>query len=370
MISNTPPHVALFFRFIGGGGAERMMLNLARSFTKDGIKVDLVLGNAGGPFRSHVPPEIRVIDLQASRFVLSGLPKLVHYLQQERPAAILSTLHYTNEMALWAKRIAGVNTRVIVREANHLSEEAQRSGRLKKFLVPIFVKNFYPWADGIVAISKGVAEDLAAIPSLSRDRIRIIYNPALTPDIQAKAQEPVDHPWFASGEPPVILAVGKLERQKDFLTLIRAFAQVRQVRHARLMILGWGPDQPQLEALVKELGLENDVAMPGYKINPFAYMAKAAVFVMSSAWEGFGNVLVEAMATGTPVISTDCKSGPAEILDDGKYGFLVPVGDSQALATSILKVLSGQAKQVDLEWIKQFSVETITQQYLEVLGIA
>lgn len=152
--------------------------------------------------------------------------------------------------------------------------------------------------------------------------------------------------------------------------MIRAFAKVRQVRSARLIILGWGPDRPQLEGLIKDLGLEADVDLPGYSQNPYAYMARSAVFVLSSAWEGLPTVLIEAMAFGTPVVSTDCESGPAEILAGGKYGYLTPVENSDALADAVLQVLSGKPKSVDSNWLDQFGLETATQKYLNVLGIA
>ncbi|MCA1995460.1 MAG: glycosyltransferase, partial [Coleofasciculus sp. S288] len=221
----------------------------------------------------------------------------------------------------------------------------------------------------IVAVSQGVATDLARTASLPLERIQVIYNPVVTPELLTRAKEPLDHPWFNPGEPPVILGVGRLVEQKDFSTLIRAFNQVRQIQPARLMILGSGREKSRLKALVQELGLEDDVAMPGFVQNPYAYMARSAVFVLSSAWEGFGNVIVEAMAVGTPVVSTDCQSGPAEILDDGKYGSLVPVGDSKAIAEAILSVLSGNSKPVNLAWIDNFTLKNSTDKYLEILGL-
>lgn len=368
-MTNVQPHVGMFMRYLGGGGAEIAMLNLGRGLTKQGIKVDLVLGEAWGPHIKKVPSEIQIVDLKASG-TLQTLIALVHYLKQKQPVALISTLHYANELALWAKRLARVSTRVVVSEQNTLSQSIQKEVTVKRHLISLFVKYFYPWADSLVACSKGAAKDLAYNSGLPLSRIRAIYNPVVSPIFLEKAKESVAHSWFVPGEPPVILGVGKLEAQKDFPTLIRAFAHVRQTRPARLVILGWGPDQAQLEALVKNLGIEEDVALLGYVDNPYSYMAKAAVFVLSSAWEGFGNVLVEAMSVGTPVVSTDCKSGPAEILDDGKYGYLVPVGDSKAIAEAVLSILSGQTKSVDLGWLNQFSVETVTHQYCDVLEIA
>jgi glycosyltransferase involved in cell wall biosynthesis len=228
---------------------------------------------------------------------------------------------------------------------------------------------FYPWADGIIAVSQGVADDLGQITRLSSDRIQVIYNPIVLPELFTLAQEPVEHPWFKPGEPPVILGVGRLHPQKDFPTLIRAFAEVRKVQQARLMILGDGPERQALTTLVSELGLIEDVAFPGFVQNPYAYMSKAAVFVLSSAWEGLGNVLVEAMAIGTPVVSTNCESGPGEILDGGKYGRLVPVGDSRAIAQAITSVLAGNTQKLDPGWLDQFTLEVCVQKYIDLLGL-
>jgi glycosyltransferase involved in cell wall biosynthesis len=260
--------------------------------------------------------------------------------------------------------------RVVVSEHNQMSQTVQHATQLKNRFTPWFAKRFYPWADGIVAVSQGVAQDLSAASGLPADAIQVIYNPVITPLFLEKAQEPLDHPWFAPGQPPVILGVGKLEAQKDFPTLIRAFAQVRDRYPARLMILGWGPDRPQLEALIAELGLAEDAALPGYVENPYAYMARAALFALSSAWEGLPTVLIEAMAAGVPVVSTDCESGPQEILNRGQYGTLTPVGDSRALAEAMLAVLKGQRKPAAADWLNQFTLGAVTQRYLDVLGLA
>lgn len=367
VMSGVSPDIAIFLRSLHGGGAERVMLNLARNFADRGMKVDLLLARATGQYMTQVPPEIRLVDLKAQQ-VLTSLPKLVKYLRQQRPKALLAALHYPCEIALWAKRLAGVPTRVVVSEHNTVSVEAQGTSQLSVRLRPLAARLFYPWADGIVAVSQGVADDLADVTRLPVEQIQVSYNPTVEPELLVKAKENVDHPWFQPGEPPVILGVGRLHPQKDFPTLIRAFAQVRQVRPARLIILGMGPEEAKLRSLVRELEVDEDVALPGFVDNPYAYMARSAVFVLSSAWEGLGNVLIEAMATGTPVVSTNCKSGPAEILDNGKYGLLTPVGDSEAIAQAILKVLSGNSKTIDPHWLDRFSVETCTQEYLNALG--
>jgi glycosyltransferase involved in cell wall biosynthesis len=197
----------------------------------------------------------------------------------------------------------------------------------------------YRRADALVAVSTGVADDLVATLRLPRDMITVIYNPIPVTDIRRLAESPTAHPWLARGEPPVILGVGRLTKQKDFSSLIRAFARVRQQRPVRLIILGDGELRGELEALARSLGVAADVTLPGFVDNPFPWMKGAAVFALSSAWEGFGNALIEAMACGTPVIATDCTTGPAELLDDGRYGPLVPVGNDQALADAVCEML-------------------------------
>lgn len=369
-MSEIIPHIALFLRTLGGGGAERVLLNLAQGFVDRGLKVDLVVSAGEGLDLWQIPSDVRIINLDAPR-VSASIPKLIAYLRRERPTAIVPSLHYANEVAILAKYLAGVPTKVLIPEHNMLSTEVKYHEKgSRQRLIPLAVRFLYPLADCLVAVSHGVAKNLAQITGLSPERIHVIYNPVITPQLYEMAKEPVDHPWFKLGEPPVILAVGRLEDQKDFPTLIRAFALVHQKRPARLVILGWGPDRPQLEALIQELGIEQDVFMPGFVSNPYAYMAKASVFTLSSAWEGMSNVLIEAMAVGTPVVSTDCKSGPSEVLDNGKYGLLTPVGDSGALAKAILQILDGNFHPIDSDWLNQFTVQASTQRYLDVLNIS
>ncbi|BBC24304.1 glycosyltransferase [Pseudanabaena sp. ABRG5-3] len=367
-MTNTNPRVAFFIGSFGGGGIERITARLAHSFVKVGVDIDLILNRDDSTHLWRMPSETRIINLNTPNLYLS-LPGLVRYLKQECPNALLSSDHYLNEIALLSKRISGVKLQLVVAEHNQLSKTARNATKLKGKLAPLFTRILYPWADGIVAVSEGVAKDLARTASLPLERIQTIYNPVINNEMLASAKEPLDHPWFKSSDIPVILGVGKLEAQKDFPNLIRAFANVRKVRPARLVILGWGPDRPKLEALIQELDLQKDVDLPGYTQNPYAYMARSSVFTLSSAWEGLPTVLIEAMALGIPVVSTNCESGPSEILAEGKYGYLTPVGDSKALAESILQVLASNHKQVDAEWLDQFGLETATSRYLNILGI-
>ncbi|NJL86467.1 MAG: glycosyltransferase [Leptolyngbyaceae cyanobacterium SM1_1_3] len=359
--------IALFLSYLGGGGAERVMLNLAEGFVQCGWQVDLVLAKAWGPHLWKVPAAVRVVDLGASRPLLS-LPKLVQYLQREQPQTLLSAMHYANEIAVLAKRLAGVSTQIIVTEHNTLSRSIKRVKGLKQRLIPLSVKYLYPLADSVVTVSQGARDDLQQWMNPTEVKVEAIYNPVIAPDLYEKAAIAVDHPWFQPGEPPVILGVGKLEPQKDFATLIRAFAQVRSQQPCRLAILGWGPDQAELESLIADLGLTEAAALLGYVDNPYAYMARSAVFALSSAWEGLPTVLIEALALGVPVVSTSCESGPEEILDQGKYGHLVPVEDSDAMAKAIASVLCGEYPAVPKDWLKQFEIPNSVEKYLKLMG--
>jgi glycosyltransferase involved in cell wall biosynthesis len=362
-------HIAFLIGTFGGGGIERITAHLAHNFVRLGIKVDLLLNNLESTHLWRMPSETRIIDLKAPNLYQS-IPALIRYLRQERPFVLLAADHYLNEIALISKIIARVSTRVVVAEHNQLSKTSGNSKKLKERLSPTFARFLYPHADEIIAVSQGVAKDLSQTISLPIERIHTIYNPVINPGILANAKEAVDHSWFNQKEIPVILGVGKLEKQKNFPTLIRAFNRVRCFKEARLVILGWGPDRPEIEALIRDLNLEDEVDLPGYVQNPYAYMARSSVFVLSSDWEGLPTVLIEAMALGIPVVSTDCESGPSEILANGKYGYLTPVGNSESLADAILKVLLGKPKPVDLVWLEQFGLETATQKYLNVLGIS
>lgn len=367
--TRSTPDIALFIRSLHGGGAERVFLQLARGFVERGLSVDLILPRKTGAYLAQVPPEVRIVDLESPQ-VLRSLPKLVSYLKQQQPRALLAALHYPAEIALWAKRMAGGSTRVVVSERNTLSVQARHTQQLSVRLSPLAARLFYPWADDIVAVSQGVADDLASTTRLSPDAIKVIYNPTVTPELMAKSKAAIAHPWFADGQPPVILGVGRLHPQKDFSTLIRAFARVRQQRPAKLIILGVGPEEAMLRDLIETLQLSADVDLAGFAQNPYAYMRQAALLALSSAWEGFGNVLIEALAVGTPVVSTDCPSGPAEVLNHGQYGLLVPVGDSEQMAQAILKTLETGANPADDAWLAQFTPEICVQKYLHVLGFS
>ena len=342
------------------------MVTLANGFAARGHTVDLVLASAEGPYLKDVSPAVRLVDLRARR-VSSSLPRLVCYLKREKPAALLSAMGHANVVAVAARVLARAPTRVVVSERNNFSASGGYSRSSRRRLTARLMRHLYRRADGVIAISVGVADDLATSIGLPRDCIDVVYNPALTEAVIRLSGEPCHHPWLQPGQPPVILAVGRLVPQKDFSTLIQAFARLRERHEARLLILGEGDLRRALEAKVSALDLNDAVALPGFTDNPFSHMRRASMFVLSSGWEGFGNVLVEAMACGTPVVSTDCPSGPAEILEHGKWGRLVPMGDVEALADAMVATL-GETKHPDVaSRAAQFNVDHAVLGYLEVM---
>ncbi|MBW4420107.1 MAG: glycosyltransferase [Myxacorys californica WJT36-NPBG1] len=364
--------ISIFLPNLDGGGAERAMLHLAQGFAERGIKTDLVLAEAEGDYLELVPSSVRVIDLKSTfPVVVWKTVALSRYLQHENPTVIFSALDIISS-ALWAKKWARqvtVPTKVVMCVQTYLSGQFQHDQHyVAAYIRTCLVRWLYPKSDALVAASWGTAKDLAHLTALPLDRIQVIYNPVVTPDVIRKSQEPLAHPWFLPGEPPVVLGVGRLVGQKDFFTLIQAFQRVRQQRRARLIILGEGEDRPRLETLIRELKLEQDVALLGFVENPYVYMANSAVFVLSSHYEGFGNVVAEAMAVGTPIVATDCPSGPAEILENGKYGKLVPIADPDFMATAILETL---AHPVNSEVLKArsllFSSDHVVTQYVDVI---
>jgi glycosyltransferase involved in cell wall biosynthesis len=226
---------------------------------------------------------------------------------------------------------------------------------------------FYPWADGIVAVSKAIADDLGCSTSIPRSKICVIYNPVVTPDLTSKSQEPVQQAWFEHGEPPVIVAVGRLTTQKAFDVLIRAFALLRQKRSARLLILGEGELRPYLEALVKELRLDQEVQLPGFVQNPYPYMCRASLFVQSSRWEGLPTVIIEALYLGAPILATDCPGGTREILADGRYGRLVPVDAPIDLAEAMECALDEPTHRATKESWYPYESSFVVDRYLHLL---
>jgi len=368
--------ITFFYERMNLGGIQRFILHFSKWLVERNIKVELVLARAIGEFLSQIPIEVKIVDLSAKPllltqnyrlgYMLPSIPKLVKYLRN-CPTDVLLSFEITNFVALWARWLAGSKIPVIISEHSHPTTHAQGSNNRLERLVPFLKRLFYRYADVIVAVSQGVADDLARITKIPRSQIHVIYNP-VAPDILQKANEPLDHPWFSDGQPPVILGVGRLNVQKDFPTLIKAFSLVRKKRQARLMILGEGEDRPKLERLVQELGLEKEVALPGFGPNPFKFMRHAALFVLSSRWEGLPYALIEALFCGCPVVATDCPGGVAEVLEGGRWGKLVPVGDAEAMAEAIIEVLDNPPDRKALQQRGlDFHIDRIGEQYVELI---
>lgn len=332
--------IAMFLADLQGGGAERMMLSLAAGFRNHGAQVELIVADAVGPFVDEIPTAVCVHDL-ASGGVSRALPALVRFLRRERPDLLLTSLHHASVIALIARALSRTSVPVFVREANTPSRRERTWRRPKRWISAELMRRLYARADGVIAVSQGVADDMHAFYGLPPDDIAVLYNPVVTPEIAERARAVPDHPWFEGAGPPVVLAAGRLHPQKDFATLIRAIAKLRDTTAVRLIIVGEGDERAALEALVGELGLEGEVSLPGFVPNPFAYMSRATVFALSSRWEGLPGALIQAMACGCPVVATDCRSGPAEILDGGRYGELVPVGDADRLAEALRRTIDG-----------------------------
>jgi len=357
--------IAFFLPSVRGGGAQRVIVNLVQGIVQRGEPVDLALAVAEGVFLDQLPPQVRVVDLRAGRLAGSIVP-LIRYLRRERPRVLISSMSHANLVALWAAKLAGKATPVMATVHNTMSESTGSNGGLERRLL----RTFYPWATWIVAVSRGAADDLARTTGVPRSRVDVVYNPVITPAILALAQRPPDHPWYTPGGPPVILGVGRLTRQKDFFTLVRGFAELRGRRPARLIILGEGEDRPALESLIAELGLSENVALPGFRDNAPAYMARSALFVLSSAWEGLPTVLIEALGVGTRVVSTDCPSGPREILQEGRLGALVPVGDAAALAKAMERALDHPDPLPPPEDLTVFTLDAAVDHYLRLIESA
>jgi glycosyltransferase involved in cell wall biosynthesis len=360
------PQVALLLHSLKIGGAERVALDLLNHLVSLGYRVDLVLVQAKGDLLAQVSKGARVINLGAKNAYLA-IPAFVRYLRNEKPEVILSPFELVSWIVLLARRIFKFPSRIIVRISSTISQHRQSA--VKRALERILISRLYPWADGIVLVSKKAAEDFTTYTGISSDCVRVIYNPVITKQFLEDSDKNVDHPFFQPGQPPVVLGVGRLSEPKDFPVLIKAFALVKQRMPARLLILGDGELRSKLEKLIISLGIRADTDLPGFVMDPAAYMRRASVFVLSSRWEGLPGVLIQALACGCPIVSTDCPSGPAEILDDGKYGHLVPVGDVEGLAQAIEKVLKGDRFDVPRTWLDQFKIESIIRQYLDVMGL-
>ncbi len=369
------PLLAVLSHSLECGGVERITVNMAQHLVSQGHRVDLLLRVATGEFLAEIPAGVRVVELGRSH--ARALFRLVRYLQRERPRSLLTLMYPQNEIGLLARWLAGTRVRTLVSVRSMLSGQQEVVDfrwslvrRIHAHCVRLLARCCYPCADGVVTVSDGAASDIAHITGLPLSRITVIRNPVIRPQLFSRAAERVTHPWLAGDGPPVILGVGRLQRIKDFTTLIKAFSLVRAQREARLVILGDGPERNSLLQLARERGVAADVDLPGFTGNPYPAMRAAAVLALTSRFDALPGVLIEALALGIPIVATDCPSGPREILRGGRYGELAPVGDAAGVAAAILRVLDGRsaAGAADPEWLEQFREETAMGRYLQLLA--
>jgi len=360
---------SFFSPYYGDGGVATATTRLAEQFSVRGHETDLVTFQHDSPFLEESP--FRVVDLNAKRTATSVFG-LVRYLRRERPDVLLSTHYYANVVSVLAVRLSGTSPHLILTERLHVGTVLRDSDRLKDRVLLRLMQATYQRADSVVTVSEAAADDLSELVGIPRSSVKAIYNPTLVNEVFDAADHPVNHPWFEDESKTVLLGVGRLAPEKDFETLLRAFDAFRGDSDVRLVILGEGPERPTLEDLASELGIEDSVDLHGFVDNPYTFMRNADLFVLSSQLEGMPNVLVEALALGTPVVATDCPSGPRELLDGGHGGELVPVGDDTAMAEAIRTQLANPeraASQVEYvqPTLEKFRPECAAERYLNLV---
>jgi glycosyltransferase involved in cell wall biosynthesis len=362
--------IALLVSFSGQGGVERLMLNLCEGLLDLGHPVDLLAIKGRSAHLHELPRGLKVLPLRATH-TYTSIVEVIRYLRSERPHALLAVKDRANQVAILAGKLARTGTRIAVEIQTTISAALADKSSLRKTAWYLPMRLLYPMADVVVAVSEGVARDLVEITRLPRERIQVIRNPAVSGAMFRLAQEPVDHPWYQDASIPIIIGIGRLTRQKDFPTLIRAFARVRSQLPCRLMILGEGRDRAMLSELAQSLRVAGAVALPGFVVNPYPFLGRASLFVLSSLWEGSPTVLTEAMALGVPVVATDCPSGPREILRGGQIAPIVPMGDPDALAAAMLDTLDTAARRPDKlalqKAVADYTVAESSGRYVQVL---
>jgi len=368
-----PLHIAIVLPNLYDSGAKKVMVSLAKGLAVRGIAVDLVVSYVEDAFRPDFPPRLRLIGLGTPKqgYRLRSFAPLVGYFREHKPQVVLPVFDFAEPLVMWASALAR-NDKVfgppfLVTLHNSLSFLDDLS-LPKRFIVRSLFSYMLRKAQAVVAVSRGIATEWSASFGMPQESLRVIYNPLAINEIREQAQGAVAHPWFQAGQPPVVMGVGRLSPQKDFPTLLKAFALLRETREVRLVILGEGEQLRELENLAASLDVAASVDLPGFVGNPYAYMARAAVVALSSRFEGLPTVLLEALALGKPVVSTDCPAGPREILENGKYGPLVRVGDPEALAAALASVLEDPPDAAAFRnRAGEFSLEKAVDQYLHVI---
>lgn len=367
--------IAFFLPSLEPGGTERNVVNLLKALDKEKYKLFLVLGKKKGAFIKEVPPEIPIITFGSTNF-LKVFFRLVSYFKNQSPDFFISAFPHFNIISIGAKIFSKTQTKIIITEQTPFSFFPLHAKNLfrklfARFFLPFLVRVFYPKAGGIICVSQRVADELSGILG-STAKIRVIYNPVIEEKIYKMAEEPIEHPWFYDATLPIILSVGRITKIKDLTLLLSAFSLVLKSQPARLVILGEGEEASSLKTFSEGLGLSEKVAFLGFQKNPYKFMKRASVFVLSSKLEGFSNVIVEAMACGLPVVCTNCV-GPSEIIEDKKNGILIPVGDKKRLAEAILKIFKNPSFRKELakeaeKRAQDFSIDKKTREYEEFIS--
>lgn len=363
--------LAVFISFSGDGGVERMVSNLCAEASKH-VQVDLLALKMRGGHASLIPDSVNIIRLNA-KHSWSSVAEVADYLRLRKPDALLAAKDRAGRAALSARFKAGSSTPVFIRLGTNLSAALERKDPFSRWLRTAPMRRKYAKADGVIAVSEGVRQDTIKVTGIAPEKVHVIRNPVITPRLAELAAHVAPHDWLLNKQEPVILGMGRLTKQKDFETLLRAFALVRDRRRVRLIILGDGPlpgDREKLESLATRLGVRDAVLLPGFQKNPYAWLSRADLFVLSSAWEGSPNALTEALALGIPSVSTDCPSGPIETLAGGKYGSLVAVGDYQGMARAIVQTLEHPIPANTLrEAVREYQATLSALSYLQVTGL-
>lgn len=351
---------------LNGGGAERVFIQLLKVLDRNVFEIYLMVTNLEGPYVNEIPNDINIIDLQKTS-VKRSLFSLIKEINKIKPNVIISTLFHMNLALLIISPFLIGRPRIILREAN--PPRFSMGGLPKGKLFIWLYSRLYKRSDAIVAISTDVSNDIQKTLKVKKEKIRIIYNPVDISGIQKKSREKVLHKWFNEKNVPIIISVGRLVEQKDHTTLIKAFAKVRRKKLCKLLILGEGYYYTKLKKMVDNLNLSSDVEFLGFVSNPFKYIHNSDLFVLSSKWEGFGMVLIETLALGTPIVSTDCLGGPHEILNNGEYGKLVPVGNDDIMADKIIEMLNNPSdKKKLISRAMDFDISKIKTQYEQILN--
>jgi glycosyltransferase involved in cell wall biosynthesis len=367
---NNQPRIACFLATSGHSGVDRVAQNLLPGMAQAGYVVDLLKIENHGPYLDgDRPANLQVIEFKA-RHVYTALPELIRYLKKSKPDVLLTDKDRVNRTAILAHALTGGKTRLAVRSGTTVSVNLDSRGGFDRFVQRNSMRYLYRRADAILMPSKGAADDFASTIGLPRELITVVPSPIITPEFQQRLDQPLDHPWFRPGEPPVILGVGELCRRKDFTTLIRAFAKLADSHDCRLLILGEGRARERLEREVSRHSLEDRVSLPGFVANPYPYMKQASLFVLSSLWEGMPVVLIEAMASATPVVAANCPSGPSELLGGLSANLLVKPGDAAAMAEAMAGQLDNPVAESELlAAVEPYRLENSVAGYLAAMGL-